>query len=178
MQISQVKIGNAYAVEHDGKERALRVTEITTVRNSEKVTNYVSGWYDNYDPDAAVKRVQIKVPVSELIMEFEKHSALVAERKRANDAEAAKKKARDDKQWLAVTLLAAAINAQAVKDRYKPYGATNWKKWDEKDAAVIVQYNGIEINEYAIQNIIEALGEQELDGMGNPLDGGPLETGE
>lgn len=149
MQASQIVIGKDYVT---AAGQHMRVTEMHTVRDGTTAKNYAVGWTP-HQHDSGPQKLKVEVKniiglVDDIAAEKAAKEAREAERRRAEQAQS-------DKQWQAVTLLAEAIGAQAVRKRYDH---RNPDKWDSKAPAVIVDGADIEINAEAIDDLIKFLG--------------------
>jgi hypothetical protein len=154
MQASKIVLGETYAYPHDGEERAFIITTHTTVKSTNnKTSNTVGGFYTD---DNGNRVTLANLDVADIIGEWTRHEELKAKEAKLRAEKQAVLDALKERQLLAVDLLAKAIGAQAVHERYKPYGQKDWMPWDDKKGAVIAHYGEIIINPQAIESVIAA----------------------
>jgi len=153
MQASKIIIGQDYAIKAGSHGvTAGKAMALTTFKTTSGTTNSVTFRLDK--KDEAGHFIEVTIAVDAVIDELKNHRELQA----AKEAEEAKRKAieadRKATQMLAIKLLAKAIGAQAVEDRYARGGSFK-RTFDNDLPAVLVEGTGIEINEAAFDNIIE-----------------------
>jgi len=176
MQTAQIKLGEDYAYDRGHDVVRMRVQEIITRKSYDKTTSTIAGII--FHDDVEDTRERVEVSPKDVIGRFDEHQRLVAKREAA---EAERQRERNEKKTVqenAVQMLADAIGAQAVMQRYD-YSDRNrkFKKWDHNDAAVIVDGdNAIEINEHAFPLLLQFLARTTIR-MVEELETQPPQTG-
>jgi len=151
MQASQVKLDGVYGIQRGAALVALRVTEIITVKTGVGTSNYVSGWFQWKD---STRHVVERLPVKDLIDDFETLAKLEAERVQREADRTAAAAAKLAKQQKAVKLLAKAIGAVPVNGGRYDKGSG----YDKDEAMVVMDgSSNIEINDLAWDDLIAYL---------------------
>jgi hypothetical protein len=163
MQASKISLRNDYAAKVQGKEVAVRVMEMVTQKTTSGTTNYLIVYVFDNDTDGKADLTFLKdekgnvcrfqIEVSAVIDTLDNHQRLMAERKAHDDARRAEVAKAKDKQMTVVKLLAKALGAQAVEDRYG-------SKYDRHAPAVLTDGDALEVNEAAYDDLIAFLRKQ------------------
>lgn len=156
MQASKINLGEHYAVTlRDGSEVALRVNEIITVRGGDGTKNYIKGHYIRIDEDGS-SSVEATVEVKNVIDTVANHQRLKAEMQARADAAKALRDAVTAKRNKAIDLLAEAIGATPVHDRYAQ--PTNRDAFKDSLAIVVASGTSVEVNIHGLDALIAFLG--------------------
>ncbi len=162
MQTAQIKLGEDYAYDRGADVVRMRVQEIITRKSYDKTTSTIAGIIFHDNVEGTCERVEVSP--KDVIGAFREHQALVAKREAAEAERLRVKNEKKVVQENAVQMLADAIGAQAVMQRYD-YSDRNRKftKWDHNEPAIIVDGdNAIEINEHAFPLLLQFLARMTL----------------
>ena len=154
MQANKINIGGEYAVNVQGKYSeqtiAVMVTEISTVKGSDGVKSYITGWTGEGEDRRQLKNI----PVKDVVDDLANHERLAAEKAKADEERKTKQEAREEKQWQLCQLVAKAIDALPIKSKYghRRDNPSGWDgNWDM--ALVFCDGSNIEINEHAFDKL-------------------------
>lgn len=150
MQAKDIKLGAHYAAEFENSVVDLYVTKVHTVRDTDGIKSYVSGWAGATEDRREVKTL----PVAKVLSDLALHQNLMAEREKNERERKAKQEAREAKQWALARRLAKAIDALPIKSKYghRSDNPSNWDgNWDM--ALVFCDGSSIEVNEHAFDKL-------------------------
>lgn len=156
MQANKIDLNTEYAANWRGKEVALRVYEMRTTRTTSGTKNYAVGYLRNPETGEYSGGEKVAVEVKDVIDRLDKHEALAKERASLEAEKKAKSDAHRNLQRNAINMLAKAIGAQAVHERWK-HGGEEYVEYDEYGPIVSRDSQGIEINGHALERLVAFL---------------------
>jgi hypothetical protein len=162
MQTAKITMGGEYATMIGGRLVGFRVTEIHTSRKLDGTSTVIAGVaIDEKDPQG--KAMTLRLTPEDIKGELTQFKELLAEKKRKQDEENAKVRARIDHRNRAIRLLAKAIGVHPLIDAR--YGSEEYRKYKGgKDDLPHIEENGmgLKIVEETLSHLIAYL---ELQGV-------------